>query len=66
MKARRAYTTVLGILATVHPFKPMTMPTVYKHLRALRIRPLGKVRQCPQLYPADSAARILERLGINP
>jgi hypothetical protein len=58
--------TVKQILAELEPHKPMTPKTLYSHLGALAIKPVGKVRQCPQLYPGDTPKRILNRLGINP
>ena len=56
--------TVAQILVEVGQFQPMTPPTLYGHLRALKIKPLG-VRQCPQRYPDDAPTLILKRLGIT-
>ncbi len=44
----------------------MSAPTLYKHLRELKIKPVGAVRQCPAVYPEDTPARILKRLGVAP
>ena len=41
----------------------MSTATLYRHLRRLKIRPLG-IRQRPQRYPDDTAARILKELGF--
>ena len=45
--------------------KPAHLKTVHNYLRTLKIKPLG-ARQRPQNYPADSAARILQHLGLAP
>ena len=55
--------TVKQILVTLKPVKPMSRETLYAHIRANKIKPLGK-RQCPQLYPDDTTARILKPLGL--
>lgn len=57
--------TITDILVKLAAQKPMTQPTLYAHLRALKIKPLGKVRQCPQHYPDDTADRVLNRLGFE-
>lgn len=56
--------TVKQILEAVEPAKPMTRATLYTHLDALRIKPVG-ARQKPQQYPADTPGRILRRLGLT-
>jgi len=56
--------TVDQIIADLRYYKPITRRTLYKHLRALKIKPLG-VRQKPQQYPEDAPERILRRLGIS-
>lgn len=58
--------TVTQILLELGPYKPMTRDTLYKHFRQLKIKPVGKVRQCPQRYPEDSAKRVMHLLGIKP
>jgi hypothetical protein len=58
--------TVTQILLAIAPKKPMTRETLYTHLRALRIKPVSRVRQIPQLYPEDTADRVLKRLGFTP
>jgi hypothetical protein len=60
----RNYATLNDILVEMARYRLLHPVTISKHLRALKIRPLGEVRQCPQIYPADSACRILKRLGI--
>lgn len=57
--------TVSEILVAISPYKQMTRDTLYKHFRALKINPLGEVRQSPQHYPDDSAERVLVRLGFK-
>jgi hypothetical protein len=59
----RKFSTTQEVFVQVAERKPMSYATLYKHLQALRIRPLG-VRQSPQIYPANTANRILRRLGI--
>jgi len=58
--------TVNQIILEVAPYKPMSERTLYTHLRRLKIKPRGKVRQCPQHYPDDAPKRILTALGIKP
>jgi hypothetical protein len=58
--------TITQILVEVAPYKPMTPGTLYKHLRKLKIKPLSKVRECPQRYPADTPKRLLKQFGIKP
>ena len=62
----RQVATVEEIREAVREHKPMSVPTLYKYLHACRIRPVSKVRQIPQLYPANSAKKILNLLGIKP
>lgn len=57
--------TIQEILAWLEPYKSMTRVTLYTHMRKLRIRPISRVRQRPQLYPSDTPARVLSRLGIK-
>jgi len=58
--------TVTQILVSIAPYKEMSHATLYKHLRELRIKPVGAVRQIPQQYPEDTPTRVLKRLGITP
>lgn len=58
--------TITQILIELLPYREMSHTTLYKHLHALRIKPLGKVRQSPQLYPPDTVERVLSRLGVKP
>ncbi len=55
--------TVTEIHLKVAEKKPVSLPTLYKHLRDLNIKPIG-ARQIPQRYPEDSAERILRNLGF--
>jgi hypothetical protein len=45
--------------------KPMARPTVYFHLNRLKIEPVSKVRQKPQIYPDDAADQIIKNLGLK-
>lgn len=56
--------TITEILKSLEPARRMSRETLYTHLRALDIRPLG-VRQSPQNYPDNTAARVLRRLGLK-
>jgi hypothetical protein len=58
--------TIPQILIELAPYRAMSHTTLYKHLHSLRIKPLGKVRQSPQVYPPDTAKRVLVHLGIKP
>jgi hypothetical protein len=64
-KNPRPFVTVTQIMVALQPYRPMSLPTLYKHIKALKIKPLG-VRQSPQIYPADTAQRILARYGLAP
>lgn len=55
--------TVEKIIADLKPKKCITRETLYVYLRGMKIKPLG-IRQRPQQYPDDTAARILFRLGL--
>lgn len=58
--------TITQILVELAPHRSMSLPTLYGHISALKIKPLGKVRTIPQHYPEDTPARILKRLGVAP
>lgn len=55
--------TITQIITAVVPHQSMSVPTIYRHLRRLKIKPLG-IRQSPQRYPDDAARRILKALGL--
>lgn len=57
--------TIQQILKEVSRKKPMARPTLYTHLNALKVQPIG-CTQRPQRYPDDTAARVLTRLGFSP
>lgn len=57
--------TIAEILWSIAPVKRMSRETLYQHMRRNRIKPIGKQRQCPQLYPDDAAQRILRPLGLK-
>lgn len=56
--------TVEQMLDEVAVVKPMHRKTLYNNIRALGIKPIG-VRQIPQLYPPDTAKKILKRYGFT-
>ena len=62
---RKSYTTIPDVLATLKRHKPMSRETLYCYLRKLGIKPIGALRQRPQLYPADTAKRVLSGLGLS-
>jgi hypothetical protein len=43
--------------------KKMSRAGIYKHIRALKLKPMGIAR--PAIYPDNSAEQILIRLGFN-
>lgn len=53
------------ILAEVRTQKTCSRPMLYIYFKRLGISPLG-ARQRPQLYPDDTAQKILTNLGIMP
>ena len=55
--------TIDGVLAEVRHQKTCSKVQLRRYLTALDIKPLG-VRQRPQQYADDTAARILAHLGI--
>lgn len=60
----KRHLTVKEIIEQILQHRPFSRESLYVHLRALRIKPLG-VRQSPQRYPADTADRLLTRLGFK-
>lgn len=57
--------TIKQIRKKVIPHREMSVRTIYSHISALGVKPIGKVRTAPQHYPEDTPARILNRLGIT-
>ena len=57
--------TLTEIIVALAPYKPMTRDTLYKHFRALKIKPIG-ARQRPQHWPENTPERLLKRLGFKP
>lgn len=55
--------TVEQIIHELKPVKSITRETLYVYIRRCKIKPLG-IRQRPQHYPADTATRILFKLGL--
>ncbi|HTD68079.1 MAG TPA: hypothetical protein VK846_16260 [Candidatus Limnocylindria bacterium] len=58
--------TITQILLELAPHKEMSLRTLYSHVSALKIKPVGQVSQRPQQYPDDTPQRILKRLGKTP
>jgi len=57
--------TIPQILTSLRPHRRISRKTLYVYLRTLKIKPAGRVRQRPQIYPLDTAARILRELGFT-
>ena len=57
--------TVERMLDEVATVKPMHRKILYNNIRALGIKPIG-ARQHPQLYPGDTAQKILARYDLAP
>ena len=55
--------TVYEVREELKQYKPLSRESIYTNIRALGIKPVG-ARQRPQLYPPDTAARILKRYGF--
>ena len=43
--------------------KELTRGGLYKHLKALKVKPAGVAR--PAIYPDDTAERVCKRLGLT-
>ena len=61
MKKLATFTDVFG---EVKKQKRVSRRTLYNYFRKLEIKPVGELRQCPQLYPPDTAKKILKGLGL--
>ena len=57
--------TIQTVLSEINRVKQCGRAQLYIYIRNLAIKPLGQPKQRPQLYPADTAQRILTHLGIN-
>jgi len=55
--------TLLEIQTQVARVKKISRRQVQRHMQALKIKPLGVQR--PRVYPQDTAARIVLRLGVE-
>ena len=60
----KKFTTLKEVLGEVHKHRSFTKEGLYPHLHRLGIKPIG-ARQRPQLYPADTAKKILHHLGFR-
>ena len=56
--------TITAILLELHKHKTCSRMQLYRYIDQLKIEPAG-ARQRPQLYPDDTAGRILTHLGLN-
>ena len=56
-------TTKQTLLVLKSAGKPVSLVHLYRLFKVIGIRPLGHSR--PQLYPADTAERIKQHLGIS-
>ena len=56
--------TIQTVLTEINQVKQCGRAQLYIYLRQFGIAPIG-VKQRPQLYPADTANRILTHLGIT-
>ena len=61
MKKLPTFTDVLG---EVQKHKRVSRSSLYLYFRKLSIKPVGEIRQAPQLYPPDTAKKILKGLGL--
>lgn len=56
--------TVLQIVEELKPYKPVTYRQVHRYLKRFKIQRCG-VRQNPDLFPDESADKILNKLGLK-
>ena len=56
--------TIEDIINQVAAVKPLDKRTIYRHIKTLKIQPLG-MRQRPQNYPPNAPALILSALGYE-
>ncbi len=61
----KPYATLNEIFLAVARYRLIHPQTIAKDLQALKIKPLGTVKQCPQIFPANAAERVLKRRGIE-
>jgi hypothetical protein len=57
--------TLDDISKQVCAVKPVSRRQILRYMRSCKIKPAGALRQKPEHYPADSAERILSRLGLR-
>ena len=58
-------TTIKQIMVEINAVRPCTQRQLYRYFKALKIAPAGSIRQRPQRYPADTARRVLDKLGFD-
>ena len=56
--------TITDVLGELKKHKRVSRGSLYLYFRKMHIKPVGEIRQCPQLYPPDTAKRILKGLGL--
>lgn len=56
--------TITDVLGEMKKHKRVSRTTLYSYLSKLSIKPVGEIRQRPQLYPPDTAKKILKGLGL--
>lgn len=61
----KKFTTATDILVELNRHKPVSTATLYRYFSRFNIRPMGEIAQRPQLYPANTATKILKRLGLQ-
>lgn len=57
--------TIDQITHEVNRVKPVSRRQVLRYISDFEIKPVSKHRQRPQIYPDDSAARIITELGLG-
>ena len=55
---------ITDVLAEVRKHKRISERTLFLYFRKMHIKPVGVIRQRPQLYPPDTAKKILKGLGL--
>ena len=57
--------TTAEVLEKVRLRKACSLPQLRRHISRLSLRPISEVRQRPQLWPEDTAQKILDNLGLT-
>lgn len=56
--------TIAEILNEMKPVKPVSRARLYVYIDRFKIKPVSRVKQKPQHYPADTPQKILAKLGL--